>query len=188
MFSIKDTYAYDKSTYASRKLCGTYELALFKSDGSIEKVSCHDTYDKANAAMKADGRKDLAVLGTQSGKVKIFNAMSALVDLTHPSGTFDIYEDTGLKNAHTYMVGESGYGGVDAALLSNKTETKSGLYLSLTMVGLEILLYIIFLIGFPAVRTRLLYMIVPLVGILMAGSMCIFITGKLEQKNFLKEK
>ena len=52
---------------------------------------------------------------------------------------------------------------------------------------LEILLYIIFLVGFPAVRTRLLYMIVPLVGILMAGSMCIFITGKLEQKNFSKE-
>lgn len=128
LFSIKDTYAYDKSTYASRKLCGTYELALFKSDGSIEKVSCHDTYDKANAAMKADGRKDLAVLGTQSGKVKIFNAMSALVDLTHPSGTFDIYEDTGLKNAHTYMVGESGYGGVDAALLSITYSSKAGTF------------------------------------------------------------
>ena len=56
------------------------------------------------------------------------------------------------------------------------------------MVGLEILLYIIFLVGFPAVRTRLLYMIVPLVGILMAGSMCIFITGKIEQKKFLDEK
>ena len=128
LFSIKDTYAYDKSTYASRKLCGTYELALFKSDGSIEKVSCHDTYDKANAAMKADGRKDLAILGTQSGKVKIFNAMSALVDLTHPSGTFDIYEDTGLKNAHTYMVGESGYGGVDAALLSITYSSKAGTF------------------------------------------------------------
>ena len=54
------------------------------------------------------------------------------------------------------------------------------------MVGFEILLYIIFMVGFPAVRTRLLYMIVPLVGILMAGSMCIFITGKLEQKKYCK--
>lgn len=77
---------------------------------------------------------------------------------------------------------------LDAALLSERTEKKEGLYLSLTMVALEILLYIIFLVGFPAVRTRLLYMIVPLVGILMAGSMCIFITGKLEQKKFSKEK
>ena len=77
---------------------------------------------------------------------------------------------------------------VDAALLSEKTEKKEGLYLSLTMVGLEILLYVIFLIGFPAVRTRLLYMAVQWVGILMSGSMCIFITGKLEQNKYSKEK
>ena len=76
---------------------------------------------------------------------------------------------------------------VDAALLSEKTEKKEGLYLSLTMVGLEILLYVIFLIGFPAVRTRLLYMAVQWVGILMSGSMCIFITGKLEQNKYSKE-
>jgi uncharacterized membrane protein YadS len=70
---------------------------------------------------------------------------------------------------------------VDAALLSEKFEKKEGLYLSLIMVGLEIFLYVIFIVGFPSVRTRLLYMIVPLVGILMAGSMCIFTTGRLEQ-------
>ena len=70
---------------------------------------------------------------------------------------------------------------LDAALLSEKFEKKEGLRLALTMVGLEILLYCIFIVGFPAVRTRLLYMIVPLVGILMAGSMCIFVTGRLEQ-------
>jgi hypothetical protein len=70
---------------------------------------------------------------------------------------------------------------LDAALLSERTEKKEGLYLALTMVGLEILLYVIFLVGFPAVRTRMLYMIVPLVGIFMAGPMCIFITGRLEQ-------
>ena len=70
---------------------------------------------------------------------------------------------------------------VDAALLSEKIEQKGGLRLAVIMVALEILLYAIFIIGFPAVRTRLLYMIVPLVGILMAGSMCIFVTGRLEQ-------
>ena len=70
---------------------------------------------------------------------------------------------------------------LDAAFLSERLEKKEGLRLALTMVGLEILLYLIFIVGFPAVRTRLLYMIVPLVGILMAGSMCIFVTGRLEQ-------
>ena len=76
---------------------------------------------------------------------------------------------------------------IDAAILSNKTEKKDGLYLSLIMVGLEILLYIIFLIGFPAVRTRMLYLAVQWVGILMSGSMCIFITGRLEQNKYSKE-
>ena len=70
---------------------------------------------------------------------------------------------------------------LDAALLSERLEKKEGLRLSMIMVGLEILLYVVFIVGFPAVRTRLLYMIVPLVGILMAGSMCIFVTGRLEQ-------
>lgn len=77
---------------------------------------------------------------------------------------------------------------LDAALLSERLEKKEGLYLALTMVGLEILLYVIFLVGFPAVRTRLLYMIVPLVGILMAGSMCIFVTGRLEQIFYSENK
>lgn len=77
---------------------------------------------------------------------------------------------------------------LDAALLSDRTDKKEGLYLGLTMVGLEILLYIVFIIGFPAVRTRMLYMVMPFVGILMAGSMCIFITGRLEQKLYSNVK
>ena len=70
---------------------------------------------------------------------------------------------------------------LSAGFLSDRLEKKEGLKLSFIMVGLEILLYIIFIVGFPAVRTSLLYMIVPLVGVLMAGSMCLFVTGRLEQ-------
>ena len=77
---------------------------------------------------------------------------------------------------------------LDAALLSEKIEKKEGLRLSLVMVSLEIILYFVFLIGFPAVRTRLVYMIVPLVGILMAGSMCIFVTGRQEQIFYSENK
>ena len=77
---------------------------------------------------------------------------------------------------------------LDAALLSEKVEKKEGLHLALTMVGLEIILYLIFIVGFPAVRTRLLYMIVPVVGIFMADSMCIFITGRFEQMHYGENK
>ena len=77
---------------------------------------------------------------------------------------------------------------VAAVLLSERLEKKEGLHLSVIMAILEILLYVIFIVGFPAVRTRLLYMIVPLVGILMAGSMCIFVTGRLEQIFYSESK
>ena len=71
---------------------------------------------------------------------------------------------------------------LDAALLSDRTNTKDGFYLSLTMVGLELMLYLTFLFGFPAIRTRVLFMALPFVGVLMAGAMCLFVTGRIEQK------
>lgn len=77
---------------------------------------------------------------------------------------------------------------LSAGFLSDRLEKKEGLKLSFIMVGLEILLYIIFIVGFPVVRTSLLYMIVPLVGILMAGSMCLFVTGRLEQLTYDENK
>ena len=118
-FYIKDTYAYDQSTYASRALCGNFEVALFKADGSIEAKSCHSNYEEAYAAMTADGNKDLAILGKWSGYNKIFNANAAFVDLTNTKGTFFIYPTDQIEKnkEHTYMTGESGYGGVDAPLL-----------------------------------------------------------------------
>jgi hypothetical protein len=77
---------------------------------------------------------------------------------------------------------------LSAAFLFDRLEKKEGLKLSFIMLGLEILLYVIFIVGFPAVRTNLLYMIVPLVGILMSGSMCVFVTGRLEQLTYGENK
>lgn len=116
---IKDTYAYDQSTYASRVLCGNFEVALFKADGTIEAKSCHSNYEEAYAAMTADGNKDLAIIGKWAGYNKIFNANAALLDLTSTTGTFYIYPTDQIEKykEHTYMTGASGYGGVDAPLL-----------------------------------------------------------------------
>ena len=69
---------------------------------------------------------------------------------------------------------------LSAAFLSDRLEKREGLKLSYIMLGLELFLYVIFIVGFPSVRTSLLYMIVPLVGVLMAGSMSVFVTGRLE--------
>ena len=74
IFFVKETYAYDKSTYANRTLCGNFEVALFKADGTIEQKSCHPNYDEAYSAMIKDGNKDLAILGKWNGANKIYNA------------------------------------------------------------------------------------------------------------------
>ena len=76
----------------------------------------------------------------------------------------------------------------DCFLLSNKVEEKEGYYLSLTMVGYEIALFLVFLIGFPSVKTRILYISLPFVGILIASTMCLFIKGRLMQRNYTKLK
>lgn len=119
-FFVKDTYAFDQNTYASRTLCGNFEVALFKSDGTIETRSCHSNYDAAFEAMTKDGNRDLAIIGKWEGKNKIYSANAALVDLTHSPGVFYIYSNSQITDntAYTYMVGSSAYGGVDAAFLS----------------------------------------------------------------------
>lgn len=75
---------------------------------------------------------------------------------------------------------------LSAALLSGKFEKKEGFGLSLAVVCLELLLYMIFIIGFPSVRAQLLYMILPLAGIFMAGSMCVFVGGRLKAASACK--
>ncbi len=117
LFFTKNTYAYGMSDYINRPLCGNYEVALFKSDGTIETKSCHSTFEEADAAMIADGNPDLAVLARFGSETKILDANAALVDLTHPADTFDIYDSSSITSAHTYMYGQGGYGGADGAFL-----------------------------------------------------------------------
>ena len=114
---IKDTYAYDQSNYASRVLCGNYEVAEFNADGSIVAKSCHETFDQAHNALKADGGDKLAVLGSYGGISKILDANVALVDFTKSSKLINLYTTSEVTSAHTYMNGQSGYGAVDGAYI-----------------------------------------------------------------------
>lgn len=62
-FNIKETYAYSSKDYVNRKLCGNYEVAEAKADGTLVQKSCHSNFDQATIAMKADGSDNLVVLG-----------------------------------------------------------------------------------------------------------------------------
>ena len=70
----------------------------------------------------------------------------------------------------------------DCVLLAERLDKKSSMYITYALLVLEILLYVVFLIGFPAVGQRKLLTILPFVGILIAGSLCLFNKARLEQK------
>ncbi len=129
IFNTLEVNAFSSEDYKTRTLCGTYEVAAFKEDGTIEQVSCHNSLEEAKTAMKNDGADDLAILNSVNGKVKILDANVGLLDLTIlPSDTtFNIYPDSELsESAFTYMVGA--VGGVDGALLDSGYSNKYGAF------------------------------------------------------------
>ena len=81
-FNIYKVEAYSASNYQNRALCGNFEVASFKSDGSINQVSCHNSFDEARTAMKNNGADDLAVMTKVNGTTMIVDANVAIVDLT----------------------------------------------------------------------------------------------------------
>lgn len=118
LFISNDTYAYDVNNYRYRELCGKYEVAEFKEDGSITALSCHAVYTDAKEALKTSG-DNAAVFQNINGQVRIVNANVAMVDLTvNPETLTYFYNNMNLTgSAYTYMDTGSLYGGVDSPLV-----------------------------------------------------------------------
>lgn len=134
-FTPEDTFAYQQDDYANRTLCGTYEVAQFNEDGTITTKTCHNSLEEASASMLADGGSNLAVLGTFSGQVKIFDANVALVDFTNPSDIIYLYSDKELNIEHSYMNGQSNYGAVDGAYLETAYSNSKNTFVSHVKIG-----------------------------------------------------
>ena len=120
LFISTDTQAYDVNNYRYRQLCGKYELADFKSDGSVVTISCHNTYDEAKQALTENG-STVAIMENINGQVRIIDANLALLDLTVAPGLTYFYNNMDLTgSSYTYMDTGSSYGGVDALLVDTK--------------------------------------------------------------------
>ena len=116
--SYKNVYAFDSNNYKNKELCGTYEVAGFHSDGVIDPVSCHNTFEEAVTSMKNNGAKDLAILNKVGNEVKILDANVGLLDLSvNPEQLTYFYTNKETTSSYTYMDTGSLYGGVDGALL-----------------------------------------------------------------------
>ena len=135
-FNIKDTYAFSSSDYVNKTLCGNFEVAGFHSDGVIDPVSCHNTFEEAKAAMESNGADDLAVLNRYGTTTRILAANVALLDLTilGSNTTFDIYDNSELRgDGFTYMVGSAG--GVDGVLLDTAYSSYRNVFVAKVKIG-----------------------------------------------------
>lgn len=135
LFLPKKTFAFSRDDYSSRIPCDKYELSQFHDDGSITIRSCHPTYELAKQTMIEDGGRDLAILVRFDNNTFIVDANNALVDLTHNSGTINLYSEKELINAHTYLVGASGYGAVDAALIDSDISYRNNSHVVKVKIG-----------------------------------------------------
>ena len=132
----KDTKAFSSSNYENRSLCGAFEVSSLKSDGSITKLSCFNTFNEAKNYMKSNGGDDLVVFTKVSGKTKIVDANLALVDLSvNPTTLTLFYTNSNLTGfRYTYMDTGSLYGGVDGAFIES-TYNANGNYVAKVKIG-----------------------------------------------------
>ena len=123
----KKVFAYSAYDYQNKNVCGNYEIASFKADGSVTQVGCYDDFYVARNDMRKNGGEDLAIIARYMGGVKILDANAAILDMTQNGDEltyfFDKYDLSGYS--YTYIYGGSGYGGVDGAFITSAWSEKA---------------------------------------------------------------
>jgi len=128
LFTNVSALTHDSKELKERKVCSNYELAIAKSDGSIETVTCHEDYLSAKASMATNNEKDLIIINESSTNSEIVDAKYALLYLDRGgSVTTNIYPYSTHKSntEDNYMNNSSTYGGTDAAMIEYDNENSS---------------------------------------------------------------
>ena len=136
-FSMKSVYAFDSSVYQYRNICGNYEVAEVKSDGSIEKKDCFSTYEAAKSFMVQNTSDGGVIFAKVDGVTKIIDANLALLDLTvNPETLTYFYTNKELSgSAYTYMDTGSLYGGVDGVFLEAGYSNYRSTWVAKVLIG-----------------------------------------------------
>ena len=134
--NYKNVYAFDSNNYKNKNLCGSYEVAGFHTDGYIDPVSCHGTYEDARNWMKNNGAKDLAIMTKVNGQTKIIDANMGLLDLSvNPETLTYFYTNKESNSSYTYMDTGSLYGGVDGAHIETSWSSKHNSWMAKVKTG-----------------------------------------------------
>ena len=99
---LPDVYALRPEEITSREVCPNIELATAKDDGTLENVSCHDTYEEAKNIMNTTDNDNLVII--ESGL--IIDAKYAVVDYEyHLTKTTKTYVDKNSNVTNGYIKG-----------------------------------------------------------------------------------
>ena len=101
----------------SRNVCNNFELAEAKTDKSLGKESCYNTYLEAKNAMNSSNNENLVILERSNNETMIIDAKLALVYLDHGNVVTDYYKNSNLTGYITYMNHASDYGATDGVFL-----------------------------------------------------------------------
>lgn len=102
---------------ANRSVCEKFELALANSDGTLTSVECYSTYNDSKKAMNEYESDDAIILEKVNDKVLVIDAKYALVYLDIGDVNRNIYTESNVKTAYTYMNNYANWGATDAAFL-----------------------------------------------------------------------
>ncbi len=137
IFNITNVKAFSSADYKNRTLCGIFELSEFKSDGSINKIACYNTYSDAKAAMTTNGSANVGIMTKVGNAVKIIDVNVGLLDLSvNPETLTYFYKNSELTgSSYTYMDTGSLYGGVDGVLIDSAYSNANNVWSAKVGIG-----------------------------------------------------
>ena len=112
-----NTKALTYNEIKSRNVCSNFELAIAKTDKTLENVKCFNSYDEAKNVMNNTNNDDLVILERSNNLTRIIDAKYALVYLDIGEELTYYYKYSNLTGYITYMNHSGNYGATDGVFL-----------------------------------------------------------------------
>ena len=125
-----NVHATSETDYASRSLCGTFEVADATSNGTLTKVNCYNDFNSAKNAVKATTNTNRVVLTRINNKTRIIYANYGIVDFSYSQVyTSYVYESSTLATRqYTYLNTLDTSKGTDGAYIDTEYSSSKGVY------------------------------------------------------------
>ena len=125
-----NVHATSETNYASRSICGNFEVADATTNGTLTKVNCYDNFNSAKNAVKETTNTNRVVLTRINNKTRIIYANYGIVDFSYnPEYLSNVYESSTLTTRqYTYLSTLDTSKATDAAFIDTEYSTSKGVY------------------------------------------------------------